>query len=199
MINNVIFEGKVVSCPKYSHQTKTNKFYQFMLSCQRKSGVFDEIPVMVTLDLWEKLLILEGDYIRVKGRFQSYNSKEEENYGKRIVYINAFEVDFCEKKDCKNDISMEGIICKQPTYRISPRGKQICDLVLKTYTDDGKAYYYIPCVCWFNNALKASLCDVGTKIQIRGRLQSREYIKICDGNKTYHTTYEVAVSDIKNN
>lgn len=198
MKNDVTFEGKVVSEPKFSHKSGKNVYYSFLLSCKRKSGVEDIIPVRMLKKNLEKLPIIIGNYIRVRGRLQSYNSQDPENFGKRLVYINALDAELCKKKNIKNDTTLEGIVCKTPTYRVTPKGKNICDLVLKNCSDDDKSAYYIPCICWFGNALKASLYDIGTKIIVRGRIQSREYVKFDeDNNKSFHTTYELSVSDIK--
>lgn len=194
MKNNVTFEGKVLTEPEFSHNRGKMVFYKFLLSSMRKSGIYDDIPVITTKEMVESLPIKMGDFIKVKGRFQSYNSKNKSNYGKRILYINALEAAFCKTGD-KNKISLEGIVCKTPTYRETPRGKTICDVVLKTYSEKG--VYYIPCIFWFENALKASFLNVGDLITINGRLQSREYMKLVDGEVEIRITQEVSASDFK--
>lgn len=39
---------------------------------------------------------------------------------------------------------------------------------------------YIPCIAWGRNAAYAESLDVGTKLMLEGRLQSREYKKKLD-------------------
>ena len=112
MKNDVTFEGKVVSEPQFSHKSGKNVYYSFLLSCKRKSGVEDIIPVRMLKKNAEKLPITIGNYIRVRGRFQSYNSQEPENFGKRLVYINALDAELCKKKNIKNDITLEGIVLR---------------------------------------------------------------------------------------
>jgi len=42
---------------------------------------------------------------------------------------------------------------------------------------------YIPCIAWSRNAKYARLLDVGTKIRVSGRIQSREYRKKVDEDR----------------
>lgn len=193
MENAVTFEGKVVSNFEFSHCNKGNEFYRFLLSCKRLSGVLDVIPVMIKKEWIEKLPIKYGSYIRVTGRFQSYNSKETENYGKRILYINAYKAEKDETSN-KNEIELDGIICKPPTLRVTPKGKVVSDVVIKNYY--GKNIYYIPCILWAGIAKAAYEMNVGEYIKIKGRIQSRDYIKFKDDVKEMHIAYEISVCEL---
>ena len=51
-------------------------------------------------------------------------------------------------------------------------------------------------IVWGQNARRASLWDVGTRVHLLGRIQSREYIKNLDGQAVRRTAYEISVSDI---
>ena len=56
---------------------------------------------------------------------------------------------------------------------------------------------YIPCIAWGRNASYAAAMEVGEKICIEGRIQSRQYNKKdSEGNVTVHTAYEVSVIKI---
>ncbi len=55
---------------------------------------------------------------------------------------------------------------------------------------------YIPCICWGRNALFAAGLNVGSKIKIDGRIQSRKYNKVIDGIAHTLTAYEVSASGI---
>ena len=53
---------------------------------------------------------------------------------------------------------------------------------------------YIPCIAWGRNAIYSSTLDVGDRIAIHGRLQSRQYKKKCeDGDVLIKTAYEVSI------
>ena len=56
---------------------------------------------------------------------------------------------------------------------------------------------YIPCICWGRNARFADQFEVGTHIQLWGRIQSREYQKrLSDAQTVTMTAYEVSVSKL---
>ena len=53
---------------------------------------------------------------------------------------------------------------------------------------------YIPCIAWGRNAVYTSELQVGCRIELEGRIQSREYKKRDEaGNITEKTAYEVSV------
>lgn len=53
---------------------------------------------------------------------------------------------------------------------------------------------YLPVIVWGQNARRAAELEVGNSINLLGRIQSREYIKLIDGVENIRTTYEVSVS-----
>ena len=55
-------------------------------------------------------------------------------------------------------------------------GREIADLLLAVNRPYGKSDY-IPCIAWGRNARYASGFEVGTRVQIWGRVQSKEYTK----------------------
>ena len=57
---------------------------------------------------------------------------------------------------------------------------------------------YLPCIAWGRYATYVSKCDVGTHLEIIGRLQSREYHKqMDDGTVAVKTAFEVSVLKVK--
>ena len=57
---------------------------------------------------------------------------------------------------------------------------------------------YIPCITWGRNARFASGLEVGSRVKICGRIQSREYQKcISDTETETRVAYEVSVSKIE--
>jgi single-stranded DNA-binding protein len=53
---------------------------------------------------------------------------------------------------------------------------------------------YIPCIAWGRNAGYAQQLDVGTKLLMEGRMQSREYKKkLEDGTTEARRAFEVSV------
>ena len=76
-------------------------------------------------------------------------------------------------------------------------GRRICDMMLAVNRMYNKSDY-IPCIAWGRNAVYSSTLDVGDKIAIRGRLQSREYKKREeDGSVAIKTAFEVSVTQLE--
>lgn len=76
-------------------------------------------------------------------------------------------------------------------------GREISDVLVAVNRSYGISDY-IPCICWGRNAIFASAFEVGTRVQILGRIQSREYVKkISETEAEQRIAYEVSVSRIK--
>ena len=90
-------------------------------------------------------------------------------------------------------MELDGFICKEPTYRETPFGRQITDLIVASNRERNFKSDYIPCITWGRNAIRSSEFNVGTRVKVLGRLQSREYKKkIDDGIYEARTAYELS-------
>ena len=81
-----------------------------------------------------------------------------------------------EETDISNYVELDGFICKEPKYRITPFNRKITDLLVavnRTYHNSD----YIPCIAWGRNARFCENIEVGTEVRIIGRVQSRQYEK----------------------
>ena len=165
----------------------------------RLSESSDIIPLMVS----ERLIDVEEDYkglnITVQGQFRSYN-RHEERKNRLVLSVFAREIEFVDEtpeSSKTNQIYLDGFICKEPIYRKTPLGREIADLLLAVNRPYGKSDY-IPCICWGRNARFASNFTVGTRCEIWGRIQSREYIKkISEEDAQKRVAYEVSVSKLE--
>lgn len=193
--NSAVLAGVVVSPPIISHKSYGETFYCFSLGVDRKSGYRDNIQIIVSERLVWNVEFQPGDHVEIIGQVRTYN---EESDGKNKLNIVVFTREFklCDIDDPvehENKIDLEGFLCKKPIARVSPLGREICDLMLAVNRMYNKSDY-IPCIAWGRNAGYASCLDVGTKINITGRIQSREYRKRDEeGNITVKTAYEVSI------
>ena len=114
------------------------------------------------------------------------------------VFVREWEfVDENPEAGKTNQIYLDGFICKEPVYRKTPLGREIADLLIAVNRPYGKSDY-IPCIAWGRNARFASTFEVGGKIQVWGRVQSREYVKkISEEEIEKHIAYEVSVSKLE--
>lgn len=197
--NQVTLIGEIVSNFEFSHELYGEGFYTAMLASERTSGQKDIIPIMVSDRLVDTGADWTGRFVKVLGQFRSYNKHEGER-NRLILSVFAREFEEFEElpfsDNYSNHISLDGYICKKPTYRETPLGREIADILLAVNRQYGKSDY-IPCIAWGRNARFASGLEVGTRLQIEGRIQSREYQKrISDDEYETRTAYEVSVSKL---
>lgn len=199
-INNNLVEvaGEIISTFEYSHEIFGEGFYMVKLLVNRLSEATDEIPLMISERLVDVTKDCRGKYLRAFGQFRSYN-KHEENHNHLILSVFVRDLEFLDSmEDVKpNQIQLDGFICKQPVYRMTPLGREICDILLAVNRSYGKSDY-IPCICWGRNARFAGSLEIGARIELVGRIQSREYQKrISEFEVVKRTAYEVSVNKLE--
>lgn len=199
--NKVKLSGEIVSNFEFSHEVYGEGFYTAMLARERLSEVKDIIPIMVSERIVDVKAEWIGRFVRVSGQFRSYNKHERErNRLVLSVFAREFE-DIADERDFgledENLISLDGYICKLPIYRKTPLGREIADILLAVNRSYGKSDY-IPMICWGRNAVYASGLEIGTRLQVEGRIQSREYEKkISETESEARVAYEVSVSKLE--
>lgn len=197
--NQLLLTGVITTPFSFDHESHGERFYITYLSIMRFSGNQDLIPVMVSERLVNTTKDLTGEWARVEGDYRSKNLKVNgKNKLSLYAFARTFDVSGNFDKDDENDIYLEGFVCKQPTYRTTPLGREITDVMLAVNRPYGKTDY-IPCVFWGRNAKFTNTCEVGIKMIVYGRIQSREYVKHIEGEVEPEvcTAYEVSVSKVE--
>lgn len=193
--NKVNVIGEVVTDFEYSFQSHGEKFYSFEVAAMRKSGCADSIPVIVSERLVDVSKTLKGQYVCIGGDFRSHNKRDGEK-SKLILSVFAKECELLEAVvtgEVCNEIELTGFICKPSNYRRTPFGREIADVLVAVNRAYGKSDY-IPCIFWGRSAKYIATFPVGTKLNLKGRIQSREYVKKLEDNNTEkRTAYEVSV------
>ena len=90
-----------------------------------------------------------------------------------------------------NDVILEGAICREPTYRRTPLGRDICAVMLAVPRAFKRADY-LPCILWGRTAAEAARCHTRDVIRIFGRLQSRTYTKETENGAEERIAYEIS-------
>lgn len=197
--NNVAcLVGEVVGEFAFSHEVYGEGFYMVSLSVDRLSQTKDVLPVLVSERLVDVAKNIVGTKVFVNGHYRSYNQKTETGSHLILtVFANEFRTDFDESEVRKtNIVYLDGYVCKPPVYRKTPLGREIGDVLLAVNRAYGKTDY-IPCICWGRNARFLEKVQVGSRLAIEGRIQSREYNKkLGDGTEEKRTAYEVSVAKI---
>ena len=168
------------------------KFYDTTVSVERLSGQSDVIPITVSDRLMEGQNFEIGNLIGLIGQFRSYNKIVD---GKSKLVLRVFVRELCEcDENAPNVIELEGYVCKPPVYRTTPFKREIADLLIAVNRAYNKSDY-IPAIAWGRNARYASTFDVGDKIHLVGRIQSRIYQKsLDDGTIEERVAYEVSIT-----
>lgn len=196
--NQVTITGKIVSDFRFSHQVYGEGFYMADIEVSRLSNLTDTIPLLVSERLVDVTESHIGKIVTVSGQFRSHNRYEEDKY-KLILSVftrNWQFVDEIPKSEKTNQIYLDGFICRTPVYRETPLGREIADLLIAVNRPYGKCDY-IPCITWGRNARYVSTLEVGRRIQVWGRVQSREYLKkISEDEVEKRIAYEVSVNKI---
>lgn len=195
--NTVKLSGEIVSERRFSHEILGEKFYILNVMSKRMSGNADVLPVMVSERLVDIEKLTVGAFIKIDGQFRSFN-KHEENGNRLILSVFAREITVLEEDPIfhENMIALTGYLCKEPVYRKTPLGREIADLLIAVNRPYNKSDY-IPSIAWGRNARFASSFIIGDPINVRGRIQSREYSKMLDnGTAELRTCYEVSISRI---
>lgn len=191
--NFCLLRGAVTEAPHFSHEARGERFYQFPLEVCRLSGVADTINVVVRHELAASVTPVENAKLCVTGELRSFNNKSGSG-SKLVITVFAKELWFDVGED-ENIIELTGTICKQPNLRVTPMGREICDLMLAVNRRYGRSDY-LPCIAWGLRAREAAEWCVGTVVSLTGRLQSRKYTKTIEGETVEKTAFEVSVIDI---
>ena len=187
--NSITVRGSMVSTPEFSHENHGRRFYRFMLEVPRLSGAVDILPVMAAEDLISHIDPFDDESLCVTGQIRSHNLRD--NDGRHLlIFIFATSLT-TEDGPPTNDVQIEGILCRDPTYRRTPLGREICDAMLAVPRAFKRADY-LPCILWGRTAQEISGCNTGDKIRISGRLQSRIYTKLTEEGAIEKTAYEIS-------
>ena len=187
--NNILLRGSLQQLPQFSHENHGRRFYRFILEVPRLSGAVDLLPVIAQESTVFSLDPTAGAMLTVSGQIRSHNIRQD---GIRRLLIFVFATDIlAEDGDPINEATVKGLICRQPTYRRTPLGREICDVMLAVPRAFHRADY-LPCILWGRTAHEVSACQVRNRISIQGRLQSRIYTKLADGVAQQRTAYEIS-------
>ena len=202
--NKVTVIGTIVSGFTFSHAVFGEGFYLVDLLVNRLSEQADIIPLMISERLIDVTKDYQGCTMEASGQFRSYN-RHEGTKNRLVLSVFVREVRFMEEftdYTKTNQIFLDGYICKEPVYRKTPLGREIADLLVADILLAVNRKYgrsdYIPCICWGRNALFASGIEIGTKLRVEGRIQSRQYTKkVSETECEKRVAYEVSVSKLE--
>ncbi len=196
--NIVNLRGYLDKDLEFSHEIFGEKFYTTTIKVDRLSESKDILPITISERLLEDVNLKETNYFNISGQLRSYN-KVVDNKNRLVLTVFVRELSICDEDDNKdpNNIFLDGFLCKNPIHRKTPLGRDITDLLVAINRPYNKSDY-IPSIVWGRNAKFAKNLKIGDRVQIWGRIQSRQYDKKQeDGEIIKKVAYEVSISKIK--
>ena len=192
-INEITLHGRVEEDARLSHTNHGRDFWCFPISVLRLSGAQDRLNVLVTRQAAGGVLPVRGEEVTVQGEVRSFNNRSGQ--GSRLVITVYARTLLREAGEDDNRLFLSGTLCKPPVFRRTPLGREICDMILAVSRRYGWADY-LPCIAWGTLARRCGALTVGDRVCLRGRLQSRTYVKRTDAGQEERTAFEVSVMDM---
>lgn len=206
--NKVFVSGMIETELEYDFQFRWEKFYRTTIAITRYSGTVDLIPLVISDMLISQDTLkesLKGKWVEITGQFRSYNKIGKDGLNHLILFLFATSIviyeDASELEENPNSnlIYLDGYLCKSPIYRKTFLGREISDLLIAVNRPYRKSDY-IPCITWGRVARWASGLEVGNRVQLYGRIQSRIYYKKLSPDSDItepRTAYEISIMQIQ--
>lgn len=192
-LNELFLHGRAAEDARLSHVNHGRAFWQFPLCVRRLSGTEDRLNVLVTRIAAGGTLPAAGEEVTVRGEVRSFNNRSGQ--GSRLVITAYARTLVREQREDDNRLALAGALCKPPVYRCTPMGREICDVILAVNRRYGWSDY-LPCIAWGALARRCGALDVGDRLRLHGRLQSRTYVKRTETGQEERTAFEVSVMEL---
>lgn len=192
--NRALVRGTVLEAPTLSHENHGETFWTFPLEAKRLSGASDRVNVLLSGTQLSACPIATGMSAEIEGEVRSFNNRS--GTGSRLVINLYARVVKPTQEEDVNQLTLEGVLCKAPSVRRTPLGRDICDLMLAVNRRYGRSDY-LPCIAWGSIAMRCGTLKVGDTLRIEGRFQSRKYTKVENGESHERTAYEVSVMKLE--
>lgn len=187
--NRILLRGTLAGLPEFSHENHGRKFYRFYLEVPRLSGTVDRLSVVTEDRTLNTVDLSGGSMLTVTGQVRSHNLRKD-GIRRLMIFVYAQSI-VAEEGEPMNEVILEGPVCKEPVYRRTPLGREICDVMLAVPRSFHRADY-LPCILWGQVAREASECHVRDVIRVNGRLQSRSYTKVTEEGTYERIAYEIS-------
>ena len=187
--NRITLRGSLLALPEFSHENHGRRFFRFTLEVPRLSGAVDRLPVVAEELLLNAMDLSGGVMLTVTGQVRTHNIRTD---GVRHLLIFVFATTIIAEDGVPvNDVVIDGILCKEPIYRRTPLGREICDIMLAVPRAFRRADY-LPCILWGRTAQEIARGYTGSRVHIEGRLQSRTYTKLTENGPEERIAYEIS-------
>lgn len=192
--NRITLRGTLMCLPQFSHENHGKQFFRFTLEVPRLSGAVDLLPIVAESQVLNEIDLSGGEMLTVQGQVRSHNIRTD-GIRRLLIFVFASKIT-AEDGEPINDCVVQGLLCKEPTFRRTPLGREICDVMLAVPRAFHRADY-LPCILWGRTAKEAAQRHTRDCIRISGRLQSRIYTKLTEDGAIERTAYEVSALTVE--
>lgn len=192
--NRVFLRGRLEDMPRTSHINHGIVYYVLPLAVRRLSGVEDHLNIIASAQQLEGLDLRPEGPLTVIGEVRTFNNRSGQG-SRLVISVFARTLEEREPAEDENCLELAGVLCKPPTLRTTPLGRTICDMILAVNRRYGRADY-LPCIAWGSLAHQCGGMEVGNRLHLRGRLQSRTYTKNLGATSEERTAFEVSVMNL---
>ena len=191
--NYVLLRGRPCGEALFSHRARAQDFYTLPLEVRRLSGAADVLNVTLRASM---LPVTErAEALEVEGELRSFNSRRGD-WPRLVIAVFARALRSAGDEEDENTVELRGTLCKAPKLRRTPMGRDICDLLLAVNRSYERSDY-LPCICWGMTARESASWEVGTRLALRGRVQSRRYLKLTEAGTVERTAFEVSAAEVE--
>lgn len=191
--NKIFLRGRLAALPAPSHTNHGVEYLMLPLAVRRLSGAEDTLHIIAAQEQLDSLILEPNAPLAVRGEVRTFNNRS--GVGRRLVVSVFARALSQEEGEDENRLELSGTLCKPPALRATPLGRTICDMILAINRRYGRADY-LPCIAWGSLAYRCASMDVGDRLALEGRLQSRIYTKEVDGQLQERTAFEVSVMSL---
>lgn len=206
--NKAFIRGTIGAELELCHEVGGERFFRTVVAVRRNEKVEDIIPVVIPERVIKTEQVKQSNeekWIDVIGNFLSYKKlgEDRKKHLELFLYakaINIYQGNILPVVPTNNLVYLSGAICKKPEYRKTGLGKDITELIIGVSNMELKLYSCIPCICFYEEALKTAKYEKEDKIALYGRMQSRDYFKQFSENSgkcEKRTAYEIYTIIVK--
>lgn len=200
MLNTISLRGILMDDMTTTVAVNGGVVYHGTVAVQRESGTVDYIPIVFESRKLPNLNLFDliGTRVTLTGEVRTYTRNDEEvgHRHKVCVWVQSIYKAPDGVRDDQH-VAMEGVLCKAPVYRVTPKGREICELLVACNV--GTKSSYIPVIVWGMGARRMAGASIGDIVELAGRFQSRKYEKTLDTFrgaegpvKVWRTAYEIS-------
>lgn len=205
MLNTISLRGILLDAMTATTSINGAVTYHGTVAVTRESGTVDELPIALDSSKMPNLnpFDLRGQRVTVSGEIRTF-TRNDEAVGHRhqvVVWVDSLYKAPDGVRDDQH-IALEGNLCQMPKFRVTPHGREICELLVAC--NRGVKANYIPVICWGYTARRMAGAEVGDLVELTGRFQSRRYEKKLDAFQggdgpvsVWRTAYEVSAKECR--